>query len=666
MEKINFDDIKQMTTECLNKLFESTNMKALYHFTSIYSLREIARNDELLAANYLKDYWDDSSHISLTRHKSNLEGFASTSKKNKNVRIQFNIDKLNSRHVVRTIKPMEFYSPNRHGKYTITDFGTPPNASSKAYYHSPKNWDTDEKGIEYHNQAEEGLQMQYQLHRPSLKNLHKYIDRIDILFDDYLEAIKDYKGWNNVLSEYDEISDTAFAKYVPIFVYTDENHFVLQDRYCMRLKDMVDDFNENYGNIKDIHSKRFDEFLGSVSNLEESELNEHTNMKALYHFTTLTRFASIAGTNRLTAANYNNRYWDNNDHISLTRHKGDLEGFANASFSKDYSIARIELNTEKLNSRHDVLNIKAMDFYSPKRERFDAVNGRGIEAGKSGKERYQDKDYYYKRQELGGNNAIRGQWNRFARLEYQNQAEEGLQVQKHSDIKTISNYVNRVDIFYPNFQEMAMGFKNYQNDLKSFSYILRTEFGKKVPIYVYDDRKHFILQDDNCKELKEIVEMFKPMENKNKKLFIEKDFIMEKLILTESDLHTMVTEAARRILKEIGDTPKGQYMLGRLDGRYMKKMHGAKDERERENMYRKATEINNYASEKTLNPERYSDDEEDMFSLPNAYELGYRDELGGTTASDELLDYFGYENRLNNPEKENEFRKKYLGGVSKS
>ena len=47
-----------------------------------------------------------------------------------------------------------------------------------------------------------------------------------------------------------------------------------------------------------------------------------------------------------------------------------------------------------------------------------------------------------------------------------------------------------------------MGFKNYQNDLKSFSYILRTEFGKKVPIYVYDDRKHFILQDDNCKELK--------------------------------------------------------------------------------------------------------------------------------------------------------------------
>ena len=140
---------------------------------------------------------------------------------------------------------------------------------------------------------------------------------------------------------------------------------------------------------------------------------------------------------------------------------------------------------------------------------------------------------------------------------------------------------------------------------------------------------------------------------------------MEKLILTESDLHTMVTEAVCRILKEIGDTPKGQYMLGRLDGRYMKRMYGAKDNAERNKMYRKSSEISDYASEKALNPERYSDDEEDMLSLPNAYELGYKDELGGTTASDSLLDFFGYENRSNNPEKENEFRKKYLGGVSK-
>lgn len=142
---------------------------------------------------------------------------------------------------------------------------------------------------------------------------------------------------------------------------------------------------------------------------------------------------------------------------------------------------------------------------------------------------------------------------------------------------------------------------------------------------------------------------------------------MEKLILTESDLHTLVTEAVRRILKEIGDTPKGQYMLGRLDGRYMKKMYGAKDNAERNKMYQRAGEINDYASKKSLNPERVNniDDEEELQSLPNAYELGYKDELGGTTASDSLLDFFGYENHLNNPEKDNEFRKKYLGGVSK-
>lgn len=42
----------------------------------------------------------------------------------------------------------------------------------------------------------------------------------------------------------------------------------------------------------------------------------------------------------------------------------------------------------------------------------------------------------------------------------------------------------------------------------------------------------------------------------------------KKLIrLTESDLHRIVRESVNNILKEIGDTPKGQYMLGRLAGR---------------------------------------------------------------------------------------------------
>lgn len=233
---------------------------------------------------------------------------------------------------------------------------------------------------------------------------------------------------------------------------------------------------------------------------------------------------SIACTNRLTAANYSNDYWDNNDHISLTRHKSDLEGFANATFPKNHSIVRIELDTEKLNSRHDVMNIKPMDYYSPTRERHDAVNGRGIENGKSGKERYQDKDYYYKRKELGGNNALRGRYNRFSRLEYQNQAEEGLQVKKNTVVKPLSKCANRVDIYYPDLQQALMDFKNYViNDFHSFSHLLTTDFGQKVPICIYDNRKHFILQDDNFKFLKDIVEMVIPTNSLNED--VEKNFV---------------------------------------------------------------------------------------------------------------------------------------------
>ena len=42
----------------------------------------------------------------------------------------------------------------------------------------------------------------------------------------------------------------------------------------------------------------------------------------------------------------------------------------------------------------------------------------------------------------------------------------------------------------------------------------------------------------------------------------------KKLIkLTESDLHRIVKESVNKVLNEIGDTTKGQYMLGRLAAR---------------------------------------------------------------------------------------------------
>lgn len=43
---------------------------------------------------------------------------------------------------------------------------------------------------------------------------------------------------------------------------------------------------------------------------------------------------------------------------------------------------------------------------------------------------------------------------------------------------------------------------------------------------------------------------------------------MKKIVrLTESDLHRLVENSVRRALTEIGDTQKGQYMLGRVAGR---------------------------------------------------------------------------------------------------
>lgn len=42
----------------------------------------------------------------------------------------------------------------------------------------------------------------------------------------------------------------------------------------------------------------------------------------------------------------------------------------------------------------------------------------------------------------------------------------------------------------------------------------------------------------------------------------------KKLIrLTEQDLHRIVKESVNRVINEIGDTPKGQYMLGSLAAR---------------------------------------------------------------------------------------------------
>ena len=45
---------------------------------------------------------------------------------------------------------------------------------------------------------------------------------------------------------------------------------------------------------------------------------------------------------------------------------------------------------------------------------------------------------------------------------------------------------------------------------------------------------------------------------------------MKQLIrLTEGDLHQIVENCVRKVMNEIGDTPRGQYMLGKLAARQL-------------------------------------------------------------------------------------------------
>lgn len=258
--KITLDDIRQMVLECVERIMENTNMKSLYHFTTLSSLSEIVKTNKLKAANYVKDYWDNNLHISFTRHKSNLEGFASVNEKT--VRIQFNVEKLNSRHGIIRIKPMEFYSPNRHGPYLAS---TPmhPYTTSKAFYQDPYRRGEHGDRIEFHNQAEEGVQ----IYDSGINHLNRYVDRVDILFEGFMEACSNYGEWIGTLSLFYEINSSRFANFVPIFVYSESKHFVLQDNHCMKLSDMVEYFENNVCDIKYESGKRLEKFLGDISQL---------------------------------------------------------------------------------------------------------------------------------------------------------------------------------------------------------------------------------------------------------------------------------------------------------------------------------------------------------------------------------------------------------------
>ena len=109
--------------------------------------------------------------------------------------------------------------------------------------------------------------------------------------------------------------------------------------------------------------------------------------------------------------------------------------------------------------------------------------------------------------------------------------------------------------------------------------------------------------------------------------------------LTESDLHKIVKESVNKILNEIGDTPKGQYMLGRLQTRQLKNRDSS------------AAKTSKYASSKwgDMNKDRDNYENQSYANL-----IGHTDEK----YSKELP-----QNRIGNYQRK--FRNDHLNGISK-
>ena len=118
----------------------------------------------------------------------------------------------------------------------------------------------------------------------------------------------------------------------------------------------------------------------------------------------------------------------------------------------------------------------------------------------------------------------------------------------------------------------------------------------------------------------------------------------KKLIrLTEGDLHRIVKESVNRVLNEIGDTPRGQYMLGRLQGRQLK--NGDSKSAARTAMYSGSEQGKFYPND--------MDNYEDL-SYSNL--LGFEDEKNGEP----------YENnKFINQDYPRKFRATHLNGIRK-
>ena len=126
---------------------------------------------------------------------------------------------------------------------------------------------------------------------------------------------------------------------------------------------------------------------------------------------------------------------------------------------------------------------------------------------------------------------------------------------------------------------------------------------------------------------------------------------MKKVIrLTEEDLHNIIKESVKKALNEIGDTARGQYMLGRLQGRQMNqgRMGDARNTRD-------------YASKQMTNKfgNRTPKNFQDFDVNQSANDYGYRDERNPQLSQDIM------QQNNNRSNYEANVRNNHLKGISK-
>ena len=126
---------------------------------------------------------------------------------------------------------------------------------------------------------------------------------------------------------------------------------------------------------------------------------------------------------------------------------------------------------------------------------------------------------------------------------------------------------------------------------------------------------------------------------------------MKKMVrLTEDDLHRIIKESVNRVLNEIGDTARGQYMLGRLQGRQMNQ--GQMDN---------ARNTRNYASRQMTNKfgNRTPNNFQDFDANQSANDYGYRDERNPQLSQDIM------QQNNNRSNYEHNIRRNNIGRISK-